>query len=78
MNKKFPETTESPFYFSVAKTFGCDCVHLQLRLLNGHHSIAANNLQYGSFNIMACHLPVLVQYSLQVVSTAIAFIATVL
>ena len=73
MNKNFPETTESPFCFSAAKTFRCGSVHLQLRLLTGHHSIAANNLQYSSFNIMVCHLPVLVQYSLQVASTAIAF-----
>ena len=53
----------------------CGGVDLQLRLLTGHHSIAANNLQYtphSSFNIMACHLPVLVKYS-QVASTAIVF-----
>ena len=62
MNKNFPEATESSFCFSAAKTFRCVCVHLQLRL-TGHHSIAANNLQYNSFNIMACHLPLLVQYS---------------
>ena len=58
MNKNFPETTESSVCFSVAKTFRCGCVHLQLRLLTGHHSIAANNLQYSLFNIKACHLPV--------------------
>ena len=73
MNTNFPETTESPFCFSAAKTFRCGCVHLQLRLLTGHHSIVANNLQYSSFNITARHLPVLVQYSLQMASTAITF-----
>ena len=53
MNKNFPETTESPFCFSTAKIFRCGCVHLQLKLLTGHHSTATNNLQYSSCNIMA-------------------------
>ena len=44
MNKNLPETSESPFCFSAAKTFRCGCVHLQLKLLTGQHIIAANNL----------------------------------
>ena len=44
MNKNLPETRESPFCFSAAKAFRCGCVYLQLKLLTGHHGIAANNL----------------------------------
>ena len=72
MNKNLPETRESPFCFSAAKAFRCGCVYLQLKLLTGHHGIAVNNLLSSSFNIMACHLPVLVQYSLYVASIVTA------
>ena len=77
MNKILSETTKSPFCFSAAKTFKCGCVYLQLKLLTGQFIIYNNSYSCqqfaSSFNIMACYLPVLVQYSLQMASTGTAF-----
>ena len=73
MKKILPETTESPFCFSVAKLSSV-VVFITAEIVNWtvYHIYSCQQFS-SSFNTMACHLPVLEQYSLQMANTATVF-----